>query len=333
MVPPFTVLSAREGWWQQRKAAWLALGLEGEVGRYAPTGGSPLPLSKERKGYAKEPRGRAVGLTYRDGAGEPDFYRNREPDGRPAGLTFRTGPYEAEYNNGGTINSTSIFDPVLCELAYRWWCPPGGQIIDPFAGGACRGVVAHVLGFQYWGCDLRQEQVDANEKQAATICPESRPAWKCGDARDVLVDAPGADFLFTCPPYGDLEQYSEDPRDLSAMTLADFKAAYMEIIQKAAARLKPDRFAAVVVGDYRDKDGMYVGFPAGTAAAFRRAGMHLYNEAILVTAVASASMRATQQFRRSRKLVKTHQNILVFVKGDWRRAVELCAAADENPET
>ena len=33
MIPPFTVLSAREGWWQDRKRAWLSLGIQSELGR------------------------------------------------------------------------------------------------------------------------------------------------------------------------------------------------------------------------------------------------------------------------------------------------------------
>lgn len=32
-VPPFSVLNAREGWWQDRKRAWLALGIQSELGR------------------------------------------------------------------------------------------------------------------------------------------------------------------------------------------------------------------------------------------------------------------------------------------------------------
>lgn len=32
-IPPFSVLNAREGWWQSRKRAWLALGIRSEVGR------------------------------------------------------------------------------------------------------------------------------------------------------------------------------------------------------------------------------------------------------------------------------------------------------------
>lgn len=33
LLPPFSVLNAREGWWQDRKAAWLALGIQSEIGR------------------------------------------------------------------------------------------------------------------------------------------------------------------------------------------------------------------------------------------------------------------------------------------------------------
>jgi hypothetical protein len=32
-IPPFSVLNAREGWWQDRKRAWLAIGIQSELGR------------------------------------------------------------------------------------------------------------------------------------------------------------------------------------------------------------------------------------------------------------------------------------------------------------
>jgi ParB-like chromosome segregation protein Spo0J len=32
-APPFSVLNAREGWWQDRKRAWIALGIQSELGR------------------------------------------------------------------------------------------------------------------------------------------------------------------------------------------------------------------------------------------------------------------------------------------------------------
>lgn len=42
-VPPFTVLDARQGYWQDRKAAWLALGIESELGRGGGHGTPPHP--------------------------------------------------------------------------------------------------------------------------------------------------------------------------------------------------------------------------------------------------------------------------------------------------
>lgn len=32
-IPPFTVLNAREGWWQDRKRAWIGIGIKSELGR------------------------------------------------------------------------------------------------------------------------------------------------------------------------------------------------------------------------------------------------------------------------------------------------------------
>ena len=31
--PPFSILNAREGWWQERKRQWLSLGIKSELGR------------------------------------------------------------------------------------------------------------------------------------------------------------------------------------------------------------------------------------------------------------------------------------------------------------
>jgi hypothetical protein len=222
-----------------------------------------------------------------------------------------------------TASGTSIFDPVLCELVYHWFCPEGGQVVDPFAGGSVRGIVAGALGCKYWGCDLRPEQIAANIQQADDIRPLVRPTWVCGDSRNALADAPEADFVFSCPPYGDLERYSDHPADLSSLTWGGFVVLYRLILHRAVARLKPNRFACFVVGNFRDtKTGIYRDLVGETVSAMELAGLGYYNDAVLVTAVGSASMRVTKQFLAGRKLCKTHQNVLVFVKGDWREAAK-----------
>lgn len=275
VIPPFTILDARQGDWQERKRAWQSLGIRGEVGRDASSIHCPL---------------------------------NANSDGLD------------------DANYTSIFDPVVCELAYRWFSPAGGQVVDPFAGGSVRGIVAGALGRKYWGCDLRAEQIAANEAQADAIETAIRPQWVCGDSMETLTDAPAADFVFSCPPYGDLEVYSDNPNDLSAMDFHAFSAAYKRIILRAVQCMKPDTFACFVVGDFRDSKGFYRNFVSLTIEAFEECGARLYNEAILATSVGSAAMRVTKQFNAGRKLAKTHQNILVFCKGDPRKAANNCGA-------
>jgi len=288
LIPPFTVLNAREGDWQDRKRAWMQIGIQSEVGR----DGS---------------------MTYMQLKNAPDYYK----EAMGAGFV--------ENDTG-----TSVFDPVICELSYRWFTADRWQVVDPFAGGSVRGIVASCLGRKYWGGELRGEQVDANREQAGRICANNPPAWVQGDSSMTLDDAPAADFVFSCPPYGDLEVYSDDPQDLSAMDWPAFLVAYRAIIAKACGKLKQNRFACFVVGDFRDKRGNYRNFVSETIRAFLDAGLHLYNEAILVTSVGSACMRVTKQFNAGRKFAKTHQNVLVFVKGDGKKATQ-AIDLDEPP--
>jgi len=221
------------------------------------------------------------------------------------------------------MKGTSIFDPVLTEIAYSWFTPAGGTILDPFAGGSVRGIVAALLGYHYHGHELREDQVQANRLQWENMShleplkeghPPGTAAWTIGDSRETLEDAPDADFIFSCPPYADLEVYSDDPKDISTLQYEEFLAAYKEIIAKAAAKLKENRFAAFVVGDIRDKKGIYRNFVGHTIDAFTEAGLKYYNEAILITPLASLAIRVGRFFRPMRKLGKAHQNMLIFQK-------------------
>ena len=221
---------------------------------------------------------------------------------------------------GANSSGTSIFDPVLCELVYRWFCPSSGIILDPFAGGSVRGIVAAYLGYQYVGVDLSTRQIEANRIQARTILNDIMPTWTEGDSRNIDALANGKyDLIFSCPPYFDLEVYSNDEKDLSAMPWESFLIAYCEIISKACSMLNENRFACFVVGDIRDRNGYYRNFVGETIKAFQDAGAILYNEAILVTAIGSLPIRIGRQFSSYRKLGKTHQNVLVFYKGNIKQ--------------
>lgn len=212
-------------------------------------------------------------------------------------------------------SDTSIFDPTLCEMMYRWFCPMGGTVIDPFAGGSVRGIVANYLGYKYTGIDIREEQVRSNREQAERILDvNNQPKWIVGDSNLILPNIEDKfDMLLTCPPYADLEVYSDLEGDISNMKYDDFIFALESIMRKASKVLKKEAFAVIVVGEVRDKAGNYYGFVPDTVKLMQRAGLEYYNEAILVIGFASAAMRAGGNMK-SKKLVKVHQNVLIFKK-------------------
>ena len=192
----------------------------------------------------------------------------------------------------------------------------GGTILDPFAGGSVRGIVANYLGYKYTGIDIRQEQIDSNREQALSILEiNNQPNYYVGDSNKVLDNIWNTEFdmIFSCPPYANLEKYSDLDGDISNMKYDDFLIAYESIIAKSCQKLKKGGHAIFVVGEVRDKNGFYYGFVPDTINAFKKAGMKFYNEGILSTSLASAAIRVAGNMK-TKKLVKVHQNILDFVK-------------------
>ena len=223
----------------------------------------------------------------------------------------------------GGGNDESIFDPCLCEILYSWFSPKDGNVFDPFCGGSVRGVVASFCNMNYLGLDIREEQITANEEQIR-LCQSHKPQWICCDStlmNDVIPQNYKADFVFSCPPYADLEVYSDLNGDLSNMHYDDFLRAYFDIIQKSCNILNDNRFACFVVGEVRDRKGVYYNFVSDTIRAFQKAGLSFYNEIILKTPISAKALTCGIAMRKSRKIGKVHQNILVFIKGDAKKAV------------
>nr|DAL04169.1 MAG TPA: Putative modification methylase [Caudoviricetes sp.] len=219
-----------------------------------------------------------------------------------------------------SLPQTSIFNPVICEVCYNWFGVDNSVILDPFAGGSVRGIVAEKLGNSYIGIDLREEQIEANRINAEECnCDLSKINWITDNSQNVnnYVENESVDLIFTCPPYFDLEVYSDDKDDISNMDFEDFKNVYTDILKKCADKLKNNRFAIVVISDVRDKKGGYRDLTGITKDAFKSKGFCFYNDIILLNVVGSASLRARKAMV-NRKTTRIHQNILVFYKGDTK---------------
>lgn len=204
---------------------------------------------------------------------------------------------------------------VTCPLDYGTPAPTtrlGHVTLDPHYEAKCVPYLQE--GDLLWIVGVRATALEATASVTSTVTP---PVWVQGDAAAMPQSLLQSqyDLMFTCPPYGDLEQYSDLDSDLSNMPQPEFVKAWRKVIADCVAALKPNRFAVVVIGDYRDSKGFYCNFQGETVAAFEAAGARFYNEAVIVNSAGTLALRIGPQWP-SRKMGRQHQTLLVFFKGD-----------------
>jgi len=297
VVPPFSILDTRKGYWQERKKIWREL--IGDMGESRNDTLINAPELKYKSLYGKTKAQREkLGIGF---AEYLEKYVSEEDKARASTTVLSHG--------------VSILDPVLSEIVCRWFNVDGGKVFDCFAGDTVFGYVSSYLGYDFTGIELRKDQVALNNKRVENLSAR----YICDDGQNVAkhIEADSQDLLFSCPPYFDLEKYSNNASDASNQkTYAAFIAILKNAFTEALSCLKNDRFAVIVVGDVRDKKtGFYYTFADDVKQIFSDAGARLYNELILVETGASSALRAAHNMK-SRKAVKMHQNVLVFYKGN-----------------
>lgn len=259
IVPPFSVLDSRQGYWNERKSLWR--------NRIKDNGES-------RKGVLSESE------------------------------------LMSEINNG-----TSILDPVLAELIIRWFSTENSNIFDCFAGDTVFGFVAGYLGHNFTGIELREEQCEVNMARTKDYSVK----YICDDGINVgnHIEKSSQDLFFSCPPYFDLEVYSDKENDASNQeTYEDFLKIIETALKNSVKLLKENRFAVIVAGDVRNKKtGYYYRFVDDIKSIMCNNGMQLYNELILVEPIGTLPQRVAR-YMKNRKIGKCHQNVLVFFNGD-----------------
>nr|DAS93067.1 MAG TPA: Putative modification methylase [Caudoviricetes sp.] len=296
VVPPFSILDTRKGYWQARKKMWREL--IGDMGESRNDTLIQSPEIKYKDLYQRTRKHREeLGLSFKDYLEKyvPDDVKERE-----AGKVLSAG--------------VSLLDPVMAELVCRWFGLESCKSFDCFAGDSVFGYVSAHLGNEFVGIELRPEQAQLNNERTEGMAAR----YICDDGQNVAkhINADSQDLLFSCPPYFDLEHYSDLENDASNQkSYNDFIQILHNAFTAAIGCLKENRFAVIVVGDVRDKStGFYYDFCGDIKRIFKDGGMSLYNEIILIETGASTALRASR-YMESRKVAKMHQNILVFYKG------------------
>lgn len=216
----------------------------------------------------------------------------------------------------------SVFPAPLVEwILLRYGGCPGGSILDAFAGGPVRSVVSTIMNFNYLGFEIRQEQIDENVRTLASLkltgaeFINADGRYLCGAVPGGAEASGGFDFALTCPPYWNLEVYSDRNDDLSNFeTYEQFRAGIAMCAMSHYPLMKPGAFVCIVTGSFRDKkSGELIDFPGNTIEDFREAGFLFWQDIVLSKNFGSACQRSTNAWK-GKKLVPNFERLLVFRK-------------------
>lgn len=226
------------------------------------------------------------------------------------------------------FGGVSILDPVMAECVIKFFSTDNATAFDPFAGDTVFGFVAGTLWRKFRGIELRQEQANLNQKRCDEAKLDAIYYNDTAENMDQYIEDISIDLLFSCPPYWNLEKYSDSPNDLSNQTKDNFYKIIWNVWKNTYKKMKNDSFAVIVIGEVRDKSGEYINFIGETIQMMKDAWYLYYNEIILATPIGTTAIRVGKQFNGWRKVGKIHQNILVFYKGDIKNIKDKFPALD-----
>ena len=195
VVPPFSILDTRKGYWQARKKMWREL--IGDMGESRNDTLLHSPEVKYKDLYQRTRKHREeLGLSFKE------YLEKYVPD-----------DVKEQAASKALSAGVSLLDPVMAELVCRWFGLEDCKSFDCFAGDSVFGYVSAHLGNEFLGIELRPEQAQLNNERTEGM--DAR--YICDDGQNVAqhIDADSQDLLFSCPPYFNIEHYSDLENDAS----------------------------------------------------------------------------------------------------------------------
>lgn len=207
------------------------------------------------------------------------------------------------HDNISSRQEYSPFPEEVARLCYELYLSDHKSIFDPFAGWGERGFYAKQYGKEYRGFDINPDAISYAAKEFGV-------SNTLADSADAQI--PRFDGLITCPPYWNLEIYSDDGID-SAPTWASFLYEYWHVIGRAYAAAKQGAIFCIQVGDWR-ANGIYYDLAHKTRSLFEELGAITIDDVIISRKNVSKIKVMLPQAKRLGYSVKVHEYLMVFKK-------------------
>ena len=255
-----------------------------------------------------------------------DTVAEKEGDYRKHGFSVRNG-------------ALSQFPTGIAKFGILMWGEPGGLLFDPFCERLPRLIIGNMLGMNVIGYDISRWFMEHNIKKlkkrvlaARTLDPDnnfiisetedSLEAYYQGklfaiyrrDSRKIHLENSSVDFIFTSPPYWDLEYYGDEPEQLGmANTYKGFLIGLKQVLKECYRILKPNKFIVVNVNDFR-KDRVFYLYHVDVCNIMKEIGFKPHDLVIFRYSAHSLGAIFLSQMEEQRRTAKCHEYLLVFRK-------------------
>jgi len=220
--------------------------------------------------------------------------------------------HRSDRRNGVNGAKPSVFNPQLAQMILAGYCKPNSKIFDAFGGGGTRGYIATKMGHDYTGVEIREEEIIRIKKMFDIWGFEFK--IELGDSRKYTPQRDYYDFAFTCPPYYDLEQYSNINGDLSNYkTYDEFLIELEKVIINNNIGLKKDSLSVWVVGNFRDRKGNLKHLNGDLIRLAEKNGFKLWDE-IIWQGASNVALTRCGKFEVNRKSVRMHEYVIILKK-------------------
>ena len=241
------------------------------------------------------------------------------------------GTMEAFHMSGMSVRgkdgvvSLSKFPLDILQRALRFYTQKGDLVLDPCAGHNSRMQGVYEMERFYIGYDVCHEFMEFNRKIAEKIQKKNEYDFFKSKVTTITLHEQSSeqmveqdssvDFVFTSPPYWDLEYYDDHPGQLGyKKTYEEFLAGLGRIGLECLRVLKPGKFCVFNVNDFR-KNGKLYAYHADLIRVFLGVGWELFDIGIMVWSAPPIRSCFAQQVVDTKILGKAHEYLLVFRKG------------------
>jgi DNA modification methylase len=192
--------------------------------------------------------------------------------------------------------------PQVVENLLWLYTETGQIVVDPFAGGGTTIDVAKRMGRRVWASDLHPST------PTLTIHPHDvTTGWPS--------DAPTrADLVLLDPPYWQQAKgrYSDDPTDLSNLSLEQFYDAWKNIVRECSKHLTPTGVLAYIISPTQQDDGSVVDHASDMLAACWKAGLKIKRRIIVPYQTQQATGQQVTWARENKRLLKLYRDLVVL---------------------